>query len=257
MNAFDQDMMAQIKDQPDANSGWMRLKVECVEALSGTLTLKSLGATSCKGEALVAIHTSGAGEVPYELECGPGRSWQRNVAAHANNIGVDKLRFDVTNNERVTCVLRTRSGNALKSLDGASETFRCHKPVGVSGSTDLVPETRDDSQGPRNPGPVADPVRTCPAGTVGQWPKCKKQVCPNGTVGKWPKCKKQVCPPGTVGKWPKCKKQVCPHGTVGKWPKCKKQVCPRGQVGKWPNCRKRGCPPGQVRVRGRCIKPAG
>ncbi len=273
MNAFDQDMMALIKDQPDANSGWVRLKVECVDALSGTLTLKGLGATSCKGEALVAIHTNGAGEVPYELECGPGRSWQRNVTAHANNMGVDKLRFDVTNNERVTCVLRTRSGNTLKSLDGASKAFRCHKPVDVSGSTDFVPETRDEPQGARKPERVADPVRTCAAGTVGKWPKCKKQVCPRGQVGKWPKCKKQVCPRGTVGKWPNCKKQVCPrgqvgkwpnckkqvcpHGTVGKWPKCKKQVCPRGQVGKWPNCRKRGCPPGQVRVRGRCIKPAG
>jgi len=225
MNAFDQDMMALIKGQSDANSGWVRLKVGCVEAVSGTVTLKRLGATSCKGEALVAIHTIGAGEVPYELECGPGKSWQRNVTVQANNIGVDKLRFDVTNNERVTCVLRTRSGNALKSLDGASETFRCHKPVDVSGTTDLVPETRDDPQGPRNPVRVADPVRTCPAGTVGQWPRCRERACPRGTVGKWPKCKKQVCPRGTVGKWPKCKK--------------------------------RGCPPGQVRVRGRCIKPAG
>jgi hypothetical protein len=160
--------------------------------------LRSLGATSCKGEALVAIHTNGAGEVPYEFECGPGRSWQRNVAAHANNIGVDKLRFDVTNNERVTCVLRTRSGNALNSLDGASETFRCHKPVGVIGSTDLAPETRDDPQGPRKPDRVADPVRTCPAGTVGKWPKCKKQVCPRGQVGKWPNCRKRGCPPGQV-----------------------------------------------------------
>jgi hypothetical protein len=45
MGAFDSDMMALIKTQPDANSGWVRLKVECLEALSGKVTLKSLGAT--------------------------------------------------------------------------------------------------------------------------------------------------------------------------------------------------------------------
>jgi hypothetical protein len=142
MNAFNSDMMALIKTQPDANSGWVRLKVECVDALSGKLTLQSLGATSCKGEALVAIHTDGAGKLPYELECGPGKSWQRKVTADANKIGVDKVQFDVTNNEQVTCALRARLGGVVKPLDGASMTFQCHKPTGVSGSDDLVPDTR-------------------------------------------------------------------------------------------------------------------
>jgi hypothetical protein len=101
------------------------LKIDCLEALSGKLTLQSLGAASCKGEALVAIHTNGTGELPYELECGPGKSWQRKVTAMANKIGVDKVRFDVTNNEQVTCALRTRIGGVLKPLDGASKTFQC------------------------------------------------------------------------------------------------------------------------------------
>ena len=142
-------MMALIKGEP-ANSGWVRLKVECLEVLSGKLTLQSLGATSCKGEALVAIHTDGAGELPYELECGPGKSWQRKVTAMANKIGVDKVRFDVTNNEQVTCVLRTRIGGVLKSLDGASKTFQCHKPSDT-GTSDLVPETRPEDPPPVHP----------------------------------------------------------------------------------------------------------
>ena len=72
----------------------------------------------------------------------------------ANKIGVDKVRFDVTNNEQVTCVLRTRIGGVLKPLDGASMTFQCHKPTGVSGSDDLAPDTR-----PEDP-PLVHPALT-------------------------------------------------------------------------------------------------
>jgi hypothetical protein len=153
-------MMALIKNQPDANSGWVKLKVDCLKALSGKLTLNSLGATSCKGEALVAIHASGGGKLPYELECGPGKSWQRKITAMANKIGVDKVRFDVTNNEQVTCVLRTRIGGVLKPLDGASKTFQCHRPTDAAASTDFVPETRPDPQKPDKPSTaVGGPVK--------------------------------------------------------------------------------------------------
>ena len=62
----------------------------------------------------------------------------------ANKIGVDRVQFAVTNNELVTCVLRTRIGGVLKPLDGASKTFQCHKPVDVGASTDLVPDTRPE-----------------------------------------------------------------------------------------------------------------
>jgi hypothetical protein len=174
LNAFDSEMMASIKNQPGANSGWVRLKVDCLEAVSGKLTLQSLGAESCKGEALVAIHTNGAGTMPYELECGPGRSWKRKIEAFTNGIGVDKLRFDVTNKEQVTCTLRTRIGGQLKPLDGASKTFQCHKPSGVSGADGLVPETKPDPKRPSGPGlAVIDetPAISCANGKV------KKGAC--------------------------------------------------------------------------------
>jgi hypothetical protein len=146
---------------------WQAVEVaDCLEALSGKLTLRSLGATACRGEALVAIHTDGAGTLPYELECGPGRSWQRSVTAPANKIGVDKVQFDVANNERVTCVLRTRIAGKLKPLDGASMTFQCHRPSGASAADDLVPETRPDPKGPRLPLIVVDPPRP-PKGPFG------------------------------------------------------------------------------------------
>jgi hypothetical protein len=153
MTAIDTMLIAEGANDSALNSGWQPLKIECVEALSGKLTLNNLGDTSCKGEALVAIHTNGAGELPYELECGPGKSWQRKVTAVANKIGVDKVRFDVTNNEQVTCTLRTRIGGVLKSLDGASRTFQCHKPIDT-GTSDLTPEL------PPGDPPVVGPTLT-------------------------------------------------------------------------------------------------
>jgi hypothetical protein len=153
MTVIDTMLIAEDANDSALNSGWQPLKIECLEALSGKLTLQSLGATSCKGEALVAIHTNGAGEMPYELECGPSKSWQRKVTAMANKIGVDKVRFDVTNNEQVTCALRTRIGGVLKSLDGASMTFQCHKPIDT-GTSDLTPEL------PPGDPPVVGPTLT-------------------------------------------------------------------------------------------------
>lgn len=169
ISAFDQMMQLEIVNDPAAGDQ-KPLKVECLEARSGKLTLQSLGASSCKGEALVAIRTNGAGELPYELECGPGKSWQRKVTAMANKIGVDKVQFDVANNEQVTCVLRTRIGGVLKPLDGASKTFQCHKTTDTGASTDLAPDTRPDPQKPDKPSiVVVDPPRP----TIG---------CVNGVV---------------------------------------------------------------------------
>ncbi len=272
MSAFDSDMMAVIKSQPDANSGWVRLKVDCLEALTGKLTLRSLGATSCRGEALVAIHTNGAGTLPYELECGPGRSWQRNAAARGNKIGVDKMQFEVRNSERISCTLRTRLGGKIKSLDSASRVFQCHTPPGVSGGSGLVPKTRSDGYPPVAPPPpriVADPPedgsRACPPHTVGSWPNCKPGRCPTGTAGTYPDCRRPVrvnpprCPSGTVGRPPDCRPRPCPTGTIGTHPDCRRRVrpdparCPGSMVGRPPSCR---CQPGQVRLRARCIKPA-
>jgi hypothetical protein len=188
MSAIDTMLIAEDANDSALNSGWQPLKVDCLQALSGELTLQSLGATSCKGEALVAIHTNGTGELPYELECGPGKSWQRKVTAMANKIGVDKVRFDVTNNELVTCALRTRIGGVLKSLDGASRTFECHKPTGVSDVDDFVPDTRPDPQKPHNPGTIViDPPRPdAPkpenSGTVVVDPPRPTIACVNGRV---------------------------------------------------------------------------
>jgi hypothetical protein len=91
--------------------------------------------------------------MPYELECGPGKSWQRKVAAHANKIGVDKVQFNVTNNEQVVCALRTRIGSKLEPLDGASMTFSATNRSMSVPLTISCPR-RDQSAEPGKPGKV-------------------------------------------------------------------------------------------------------
>jgi hypothetical protein len=239
MNAIDTMLIAEDANDPATNSGWVPLKIECLEVLSGTLDLRGFAATRCEGEAALSIRTNMAGKVPYRLDCTGGRSWERTAQVRKTGpgtyLGVDTIRFDVTNNEQVNCALKTDDPLPFKVLALQGRKYECHRPSGASGAADFVPETRPDPTGPPPPPRVvADPPRVCPAGTVGKWPSCRKRECPSGTVGKWPNCKQP--PPA----------RVTPP-----------KVCPPGMVGRPPSCRPRPCPPGQVRVRGRCIKPAG
>lgn len=153
MNAFDSEMMALIETQPDANSGWVRLRVECLEVLSGTLDLRKFTATRCEGEAALSIRTSMPGNVPYQLDCTGGRSWSGTAQSQQTGpdtfVGVDTKPFGVTNNEHVNCALKTRSPVPVKVLALQGHKYECHKPTDVSGSDDLAPETR-----PEDPPPV-------------------------------------------------------------------------------------------------------
>jgi hypothetical protein len=151
MGAYDGDMMADFTKHA-ANSGWTRLRVDCMEVLSGTLEQRGFAANRCKGEAAFSIRTNGPGKVPYRLECTGGRAWTGKVQAHETGpntfIGVDTVRFDVENNELVRCALRTRKPLPFKVLAGAKRTYACHKTTGVSSTDDLAPETRPEDPPP-------------------------------------------------------------------------------------------------------------
>ena len=144
MNAFDQDMMALIKNDLAANSGWTRLKVECLEVLSGTLDLREFQATRCEGEAALSIRTNMPGDVHYQLDCTGGRSWSgvaQSQKTGANTwLGVDTKRFDVKNNEQVNCALKTRAPLPAKTLALKGNKYACHKPTDAGGSSDLAPD---------------------------------------------------------------------------------------------------------------------
>lgn len=144
MNAFDQDMMALIKNDPAANSGWTRLKVECLEVLSGTLDLREFQATRCEGEAALSIRTNMPGDVPYQLDCTGGRSWSGVAQSQKTGpdtwLGVDTKRFDVKNNEQVNCALKTRAPMPVRNLALKGNKYACHKPTDAGGSSDLAPD---------------------------------------------------------------------------------------------------------------------
>ncbi len=104
------------------------VNIKCLQPVKGKLTLKSVRPNSCKAEALVAIHTNIPGKLPYELECGVGRSWKKTVKAPTSNkIGVDKVKFTAKDGEQVTCILRTRLQGKITPLSGTSKTFSCKK----------------------------------------------------------------------------------------------------------------------------------
>jgi hypothetical protein len=126
-----------------------------MEVLSSTLDLRKFAANRCKGEAALSIHTNMPGKVPYRLECTGGRAWEQKAQVQQTGpntyIGVDVLPFDVSNNELVRCALRTRKPLPFKILAGAKETYECHKPTDVSGTSDLAPETRPEDPPPVGP----------------------------------------------------------------------------------------------------------
>jgi hypothetical protein len=152
MNAFDQDMMALIQNQPDANSGWTRLKVDCMEVLSGTLDLREFAATRCEGEAALSIRANMPGKVPYKLDCTGNRSWtgtaQVQQTAPDTYLGVDVHRFDVSNNEQVNCALKTDAPFPVRILALKGHKYQCHKPSGASGTSDFTPPSRPDDPPP-------------------------------------------------------------------------------------------------------------
>lgn len=125
--------------------------------------------------------------------------------------------------------------------------------------------------------------RTCPKGTVGNYPDCKPvsvppekcvrkdcgrtaawdsercacvpKRCPAGMTGTYPNCKPKACPKGTVGTPPNCRKvpKTCGPGFRGTPPNCTKIIvdppkrCPKGYRGRPPNCKKippQTCPKG-------------
>ena len=129
---IDTQFMADVTGFP-ADSGWVLLKIDCLDVLSGKVTLRDANAPACPREAAaaVSIRTDLDGPVPYRLDCNGGRSWVR--TAHASKTGpstfvaVDVLPFQIAHNETVTCVLKTRKPLAVKVLDGKGRKYQCVK----------------------------------------------------------------------------------------------------------------------------------
>lgn len=227
-------------------SAWVPFRTHCLDVLDQEILIDGPVRGTCplKNRVRVRFNTDMEGPVSYRVDCNNGASFAGTAQAKSTGpgtyIAVASDDVVVRKSGKLVCALKIkrRADKGFQPATLRGKDFTCRH----AGSSDLVPEsTPPGSQGTRTPERVADPPRSCPPGTAGKWPNCRRQTCPRGTTGTWPDCKQRSCPKGTVGNWPNCRRQTCPRGTVGKWP----------------NCKKRGCPPGQALVRGRCIKPAG
>ncbi len=213
MDAFESDMMALITNQPDANSGWVRLRVPCIEALSGTLDLRAFAPRACKGEAALSIRTNIAGKIPYQLDCTGGRSWSGRLTSHQTGpdtfVGVATLPFSVTNNEHVNCALKTRKPLPVKILALKGRVYACIKRAIEPASGNL---TINRPHKPAAPQHITPPTP----------PKCK-------TV--WTEeCKrvpKRNCRPVSRRKCKIVPKRKCTTNTVQSCRPVKKRMCKR------------------------------
>ena len=210
MGAFDSDMMANITND-DANSGWTRLTIECLEVLSGTLDLRAFAPNQCRGEAALTIRTNMAQKVPYRVDCTGGRSWTKKVTARQTGpdtyIGVAVLPFSVINNEHVNCALKTRKPLPIKVLALKGRKYKCHKKNIETGADSI---TTSSPKKPKAPQRVLVPKK----------PKCKtklKKVCTRKPVRKCRKVAEKQCK--------RVPKQTCTDSVKKVCKPVKKRVC--------------------------------
>ena len=183
-NAIDKFMTVEATDisgpndpGPLANAN-AQMTVTCFEVLSGTLDLRGFAATACEGEAALSIRTNQPGDVPYQLDCTGGKTWSGTAQTKQTGpdtfIAVGTQRFEVTNNERVNCALKTAKPLPVTVLALKGRKYECHKPADVGGTDDLVPKPRPTAKEPKSVAPTPKPKITCANGTV----KDGACVCP-------------------------------------------------------------------------------
>ena len=186
LGEVDAQFMADAKGW-SANSGWVPLKIGCLEVLGGALTLTDSGGTQCprKASALVNVETDLEGPVPYRLDCPNDHSWTRSAAAKKTPAGkiiaVDLIQFDVTKTAPVACGLKSLVGGDTELLDFKGRAFSCANTADVSQTDDIAPEpaSEPDSDPNKPEGPkiaTEPPAIQCAGGQV----KNGACICPSG-----------------------------------------------------------------------------
>jgi hypothetical protein len=256
MNEFDKDMMAEVKGDSSANSGWTRLKVDCLDVVGATLTLRDKNGPSCKRQekAAIAIRTDLEGPVPYRLDCTGGRSFTGTAAAYKTGngkfIGVDMRKLAITKTEHINCALKTTIKGNTKIVALRGHKYKCvNRNVG-SASND-VSSVPDPSHDRPKPNVVFDPIPNfkCVNGRkVGGKCKCRRGhrlVRLNGRRYRCDKEKPDVASPPPT-RIPDPKVVSCRNGRKIKG-KCK---CRRGhrlvRIGSWHY----RCEPGRAVAKG-------
>jgi hypothetical protein len=186
-NAFESDMMALITTQPDANSGWVKLKVECLykpsdagastdlapetrpedpppvhPTLTGDFSFLDNGGTRCprQGKALINLKTSKPDNVHWSLDCTNGHfsgMAQTAPSPQGGYVAPALASFAVNQTTHAKCALKTVAPGKAKVHRLKGHLFQCVGRTDVGGPEDLTPETPSDPQKPGTA--VVDPVK--------------------------------------------------------------------------------------------------
>ncbi|MDA7948878.1 MAG: hypothetical protein MPJ78_15555 [Hyphomicrobiaceae bacterium] len=194
MGAFDSDMMARITNQPSANSGWTRLRVQCLE-FKGDFSFVDRGAPKCdrKGKALINFSMNVETDIGYSLDCNIGHF--SGVAKPAPDgkggyVAPALVTFDIEKTTRVACALKSVSPGPTKIQALKGELFQCVTPTFDPVTTDLTAEPNPTHDKPE-PTIVVDPPRTPPSTGPKVIVDPVRIVCLRGAVRNF-KC---YCPP--------------------------------------------------------------
>ena len=209
-NAFESDMMALIKTQPDANSGWVKLKIECKykptdagastdlapelppgdppvlgPTLTGDFSFIDNGGTRCprQGKALINFKTSKPDNVHWSLDCTNGHFSgvaQTAPSPKGGYIAPALASFAVNQTTHAKCVLKTVAPGKAKVHTLKGHLFQCVGRTDVGGPQDLTPETPSDPQKPGTA--VVDPVKPEKPSTAVADPVKPVISCANGVV---------------------------------------------------------------------------
>jgi len=218
--------MALIKHQPDANSGWVKLKVECRykptdagastdlapetrpedpppvhPTLTGDFSFVDNGGTKCprQGKALVNFKTSKPDNVHWSLDCTNGHFSgvaQTAPSPKGGFIAPALASFDIDQTTHAKCMLKTVAPGKAKVHTLKGHIFQCVRTTGVGGAGDLAPDSRPDPQKPDKPGKIVDPAKPDP-GTSAVDPVKPDEQKPNKATVSEPKIN---CANGTVEK---------------------------------------------------------
>jgi hypothetical protein len=172
LGEFESDMMALIKNQPDANSGWVKLKVECLykptdtgastdlapetrpedpppvhSAASGNFSFVDNGGTRCprQGKALLNFELGQQSNVHYSLDCTNGHFSgvaQPVTSPQGGYIAPALVSFDVNQTTHTKCALKTVAPGKPKVHTLKGHIFQCVGTTGVDGADDLAPDPR-------------------------------------------------------------------------------------------------------------------
>lgn len=193
---LDFDRMAIIKNHP-ANSGWVKLKADCVKQEEVKMAVLDVKTPKCEREAriIAQIQTDSPGEMAYQLDCASQvKSWSFKGIVKAK---LEKGKYytgighplDISKTQHVNCALKrkTLTGHKLIALKG--HKFQCVKtnPDVAGGPDGIVSESHAQ---PKKPATVI--IHELEDNS----PKCKirwRKQCDTKPVKKCQKVVKNTC----------------------------------------------------------------